>query len=216
VLRLFPFDAAEDVWCDDLSLGSDAVLAEVTHALVAKAEEQLDRLLLECDPDPRLLNFAQGVTDAVPAQESRLLDGWKGRLREYPDDLRAAAIRRNAQIDHFWRWRVFVGRRNPMLSASAFGDVAVRLHATVLALNRRYGPGLKSPDTLPELFEIAPPDFASRLRDSFALDAPQQAAALAELVLETYDLIEREVPAVDVARLREIFRHERPAVGPAD
>ena len=216
VLRLFPFDAEEDIWCDDLSLGSDGVLAEVTHALVATAEEQLDRLLLECDPDPLLLNFAQGVVDATPAEQSPLLDCWKSRLRVYPDDLRAAAIRRNAQIDHFWRWQMFLARRNPMLSAAAFADVATRLHATMLALNRRYGPGLKSPDALSEPFEIAPPDFAARLRDSFALDAAGRAAALTRLVTETYDLIEQEVPAVDVARLREIFRHERAAAGPTD
>jgi hypothetical protein len=216
VLRLFPFDTDERVWCDDLSVGSEGLLAEVSNVLVATAEEQLDRLLLRCDADPVLMNFAQGITDALAVHESALVDDWKNRLRPFPDDLRVSAIRRNAQIDHFWRWQMFLDRGNPMLLASAFGEVATRLHATMLALNRRYGPSLKSPDALSQPFEVAPPDFAARLRDSFALSAPKQAAALARLVMETYDLIEQEALDVDVPRLREIFEHERVAAGPGD
>jgi hypothetical protein len=68
----------------------------------------------EFDPDPRLLNFAQGVLDAVPAHGSALLDGWKGRLGAYPDELQVAAVRRSAQIDHFWRWRMYPERPNPI------------------------------------------------------------------------------------------------------
>ena len=41
VRRFFPFDADERVWCDDLSVGGEGVLVEVTHALVATADEQL-------------------------------------------------------------------------------------------------------------------------------------------------------------------------------
>lgn len=216
VRRCFPFDEAEQVWCDDLSAGPDRLLVEVTHALVATAEENLDRLLGRFDPDPMLLNFAQGVLDAVPARESALLDGWKRRLDPYPDELQLAALRRSAQIDHFWRWRMYVDRRNPMLLASAMGETAGRLYATVLALNRRYGPTLKSPDALSGRFDVAPRDFPERLRQSFAAPPAEQAAALASLIDETFDLIERHVPGVDVARLREIFHHERAAGGPAD
>jgi hypothetical protein len=216
VRRCFAFDEPEQVWADDLGVGPDELLVEVTHMLVSTAEEQLDRLLRRFDSDPLLLNFAQGVLDAVPAHGSALLEGWQGRLATYPDELQLAAIRRSAQIDHFWRWQMYAERRNPMLLASAMGEVAGRLYATVLALNKKYGPSLKSPDALSHQFDVAPPDFAARLRESFALPAAEQAAALAALAAETYDLIERHLPAVDVARLREIFQHERAPAGPAD
>ena len=55
-----------------------------------------------------------------------------------------------------------------------------------------------------------------RLRQSFGLPPAEQAAPLAALVDETYDLIELHLPAVDVARLREIFEHGRLPAGPAD
>jgi hypothetical protein len=213
--RYFPFDAGEQVWCDDLSVGPDGVLVEVTHLLVATAEEQLDRLLRQFEPDPLLLNFAQGVVDAEPAHGAALLGGWKSRLRTYPEQLQVAAVRRGAQIDHFWRWQMYVDRRNPMLVASAMGEVAARLYATVLALNRKYGPSLKSPDALSQDLDIAPLDFAARLRESFGAPAAEQAATLADLVSETYDLIELHIPDVDVARLREIFQHGRTPAGPA-
>jgi hypothetical protein len=214
VRRCFPFDAGEQLWADDLDVGADGVLVEVAHVLVATAEEHLDRLLRQFDPDPLLLNFAQGVVDAVPAHGSVLIEGWKSRLGAYPDQLRLAAVRRSAQIDHFWRWQMYVERRNPMLLASAMGEVAGCLYATVLALNKRYGPSLKSPDGLSQRLAIAPPEFAARLRHSFSAPPAEQAAALAGLIDETYDLVERHVPGADAARLREIFRHGRTAVGP--
>ena len=140
----------------------------MTHLLVATAEEHLERLLDGLDPDPLLLNFAQGLVDAIPADGSALIDGWKHGIAEYPAGLQPAVIERAALIEHFWRWRMLVERDNPMLRASAWGDVAERLYRTVLALNRRYGPGLKSPDALSQRFEIAPTDFAARVRHSFA------------------------------------------------
>ena len=216
VRRSFPFDDGEQVWADDLAVAPDGLLVEVTHELVATSEEQLDRLLLQFDPDPLLLNFAQGVVDARPAHGSALLEGWKGLLADYPEQLQAAVVQRNAQIDHFWRWQMYVERGNPMLLASAMGEVAGRLYATLLALNKQYGPSLKSPDALSRPLELAPPDFAARLRESFALPAAEQAAAIADLVGETYDLIEQQLPAVDVGRLREIFQHARTTAGPSD
>lgn len=212
--RFFAYVEDERIWCDDLSAGSEDVLVEVTHLLVATAEEHLDRLLRRCEPDPLLLNFAQGVVDAVPASGDGLLEEWRQRLAVYPEELRVAVIRRTAQVDHFWRWRMFVERRNPMLLAAATADIAGRLYATMLALNGRYGPGLKSPDALAQPFELAPPEFALRLRGSFGLAPEAQAAALTALILETYDLIEQHVPEVDVARLRQIFGHTRTAAGP--
>jgi len=214
--RLFEFDARERIWCDDLSVGAQAVLVEVTHALVTTGEDQLGRLLDECDPDPLLLNFAQGVVDAVPVHGSALFEGWQERLGDYPEQLQAAVIRRHAQIDHFWRWRMFADRDNPMLWASASGEIASRLHVTLLALNKRYGPGLKSPDALLQRFEIAPTEFAARLRDSFAAPATEQASILTQLINETYNLVESHAPAVDIARLREVFNYERLAAGPSD
>ena len=108
-------------------------------------------------------------------------------------------------------------RRNPMLNASASGEVASRLYATMLALNKRYGPSLKSADALWQRFDVAPPDFAPRLRSSFAVPPAEQASILTQLITETYDLFaESHAPAVDVVRLREIFHHERVATGPSD
>jgi hypothetical protein len=214
--RYFPFDAGDRVWSDDLSVGPEGVLVEVTHILVATAEEQLDGLLAQFDPEPALLDFAQGVLDAVPEYGSALIEGWQSRLRTYPERLQLAVVRRSAQVDHFWRWRMYVDRRNPMILAAASAEIAGRLYATVLALNKKYGPSLESPDALSQQFEVAPTEFAARLRQSFDLPAAEQAAVLADLIGETYDLVERHTPAVDVARLREIFEHERVPAGPSD
>jgi hypothetical protein len=185
------------------------VHVEVSHMLVAAADEYLDALLVRCEPDPLLLNFAQGIRDAVPAHGAPLFDAWKERVRVYPEQLRHNVIARQAQIDHFWRWQMYVDRDNPVLRAAASAEVVGRLYATLLALNERYGPGLKSPDGLSQQLDVGPVSFAERARSSMHADPAEQAATLAALVDETYDLVERNVPSVDVERLRRIFRFER-------
>ena len=216
ILRLFEFDVDERVWCDDLAVGPDSLLVEVVHMLDSTAEDYLSALLDDCEPEPLLLNFAQGLLDAVPSHGSERLDAWKSRVSDYPSELQRAVIRRNAQVDHFWRWRAHAERGNSVLLAAAFADTATRIYATILALNKRYGPTLKSPDALTRPLPTAPSDFAGRLQACFSLDPHRQAEVLEALVEETYDLIERECPDVDVARLRHIFRHARTPAGPAE
>jgi len=90
------------------------------------------------------------------------------------------------------RWRMCVDRSNPALLASANGEIARALYTVVLALDRRYGPGRKSPDALTQRFVVAPPEFAARVQASFGMPPSEQAAALEQLIRETYDLIEKE------------------------
>ena len=53
------------------------------------------------------------------------------------------------------------------------------------------------------------PELDVRLGRAYELGADAD-PQLRPLVEETYDLVERHVPGVDVERLRRIFRYERP------
>ena len=68
----FPIDADDRDWRDDISAGGEGLRVEVTHAIAATADEQLNRLLEVCEPDHPLLNLDQGIIDAVPAHGSTL------------------------------------------------------------------------------------------------------------------------------------------------
>jgi hypothetical protein len=57
--------------------------------------------------------------------------------------------------------------------------------------------------------QITPPDFQRRLSHVFQSDPHAATQELITLVEETYDLIEKAMPEVDVDRFRFFFRYRR-------
>ena len=57
---------------------------------------------------------------------------------------------------------------------------------------------------------IAPADLVERIRASYPLEEGRSKAMLTALVEETHDLVEEQLPEIDVDRMREILRYDRP------
>jgi hypothetical protein len=70
----------------------------------------LDEVLHQYDPHELKQNLIAGILDSIPLYHPALIMDWKTRLAYYPDGLQVAAINRHAQIDHFWRWHMFLER----------------------------------------------------------------------------------------------------------
>lgn len=80
----------------------------------------------------------------------------------------------------------------------------------MLGLNRVYFMGFKSLTAVVSDLLIAPHDLLERIRASYPLRAGASRAIVTALVEETHDLVEEHLPEIDVDRLREILRYERP------
>lgn len=136
---------------------------------------------------------------------------WKGRADNYPDELVVAMVRQYAQIDHFWRWQMWLSRgQNLMMLYDQFGQIEYRLLHVLLALSCQYYAGFKWLDEVVSRLEIAPDDLANRLRSVHQVTPEGAAAYRAGLVEEIYDLIELHLPAVDIAWFCDVFRYQRP------
>jgi hypothetical protein len=209
-LRLFPFEPAEFAAADDFWFGppgDGGLLVEVGHLGAADLTAALDRLLVEAEPDPVLLSLASAFATGRPMAGD--LTPWRERVTEYPQPLADAAVRRHGQIDFFWRWRMYVDREDPHGLRRHFAGVATALTHMACALSGRFWPGLKWPTrTLADL-PVSPVDLDERLRAVDGMAPEAAAAALTDLVEESYDLVELRAPDVDVDRLREIFRFDR-------
>lgn len=216
--RLYPYDAAEQVWCDDFFLGhaqtnapKSGVLLEISHYTCDLFERTLDNILIHYDTNLLKQNLIAGVVQSVALHNAQLINGWKERAADYPDGLRLAVVKRHAQIDHFWRWQMLLARdRNLLLLYDSFVQIQYKLLHTLLALNRVYYFGFKRLSYVDQQLVIKPPSLLQQLRRVYEVDPPDGAQLLTTLVEQTYDLVERELPGIDVARLRTIFRYRRP------
>lgn len=204
----------ERLWFDDWALlrGADGagIAVEGVHLTLDLVEAGVDDLVGRCDTDlAKHVVFGQ-LVHGSPLLGDERVRGWRERLEAYPDELARAMVARHAQIDHFWRLPMLHERRNPVLHAAAVADVHQRVLHALLAVNRVYFFGFKSLEAVARRLPLAPRDLTARIRVAYELPAPAVAAALAELVEESYDLVEAHVPGADVERLRRIFRYRRP------
>ena len=119
-------------------------------------------------------------------------------------------IRRHAQIDHFWRWGMFLERNENLFELySSFTAIEEKLLRILLALNGKYFCNLKWIYEEAQTFEIIPDRFIDRLRQVYTSKPEACVSLIYELVDEIYNLIEAHFSDLDVDRLRSIFHFKR-------
>lgn len=199
--------AGYDEWWQHGPAGH-GLLIEITHTTPSELLTRIDALMTG-EVDPSALTLGDAIVNGVPLVERAPLAPWRTRLIPYPRDLAGAVVRRQGQIDHFWRWQMYVERGNLLQLGAHFADVALRVVHVACALSGVWWPGAKWLPRLAGQLPVAPADLANRLQ-RIPLAPPTEAAATLEaLVDETYDLVEMHLPEVDVARLRAIFHFAR-------
>jgi hypothetical protein len=187
------------------------VLVEVVHYTTEFLDRTLDAVLSQYNPEPLKQLLIAGVVQGIPLYHADRVQQWKARAAGYPDDLAVAVINRYGIIDHFWRWEMWLARgENVMMLYQAFTQIQQQLLYMLLGLNRVYYFGFKWLDVINEHIPQQPTNLMSRLRRVYQLAPAEGAHELASLVEETYDLIEQQLPQIDVAHLRSVFRYQRP------
>ncbi len=184
---------------------------EVIHTTTDALKRTFDAVLVQHDPDPLKQNVIAGIVDGRALAHAELVQHWKEQAARYPDGLAVAVINRFARIDHFWRWELWLQRSaNLMMLYQSFAQVQQQLLHTLLGLNHVYYFGFKWLDLVAERLPYKPADLVARLALVYQQEPAAGAHELQCLVEETYNLVERYRPEVDVARLHTIFQYRRP------
>ena len=218
LVRLYPYDSAEEVWCDDFLLGrrhpdqpKSGILLEVVHYTTDFLNRTFDAVLQQANPDPLKQNLIAGVVQGVPLDHPELVHHWKARAAIYPDNLAIAVINRYALIDHFWRWEMWLARSSNLMQLyHSYAQVQQQVLHVLLGLNRVYYFGFKWIDVVAEQLRHKPDDLVQRLGRVYRVAPAEGAHELVALVDETYALVEQHFPQVDVAWLRSVFHYRRP------
>ena len=207
VQRLYPYDDAERLSFDEWTLGG--LPFEVAHVSVGDAELTIAEVVERHDPDPGKLLYASAFATGTPLAGFELLARLRAAALPYPDGLATAVVRAHAQIDFLWQLEAHLERDNPLLAYAWVADAHRRLIHALLAANRVYFFGFKRLEAVEARLPLAPPELARRIRDTYAAPSGELAERVGALAEETYDIVERSVPAVDVDRLRRILRYRR-------
>jgi hypothetical protein len=214
LVTLYPLH--DGVWCDAWKIGRrddvpfTGIEVDMSHCLVDTVEQCLRDVIDDCDPEPVKQLVVGGILHAIPLHGSALVERWQKHAAHYPDGLRLAVVRTHAQIEGLWRLDAFAARGNPVAGYQVLTAAHEDLLHVLLGLNRTYYSGFKSLTAVVRDFPLAPPDLLERMRASYPLEVGRSKAMLTALAEETHDLVETQLPEIDVGRLREILRYDRP------
>jgi hypothetical protein len=210
--RSWPYDptlraAEEEFWLSGLA--GRGLLVELQHQTLADLAASLDELLIKLNPDPYLLTVASALSRGVVLTGATMLGPAQQRAATYPEPLAVAVATRHGQIDNFWRWQMFADRSDLIALRAHFADAVERLAHLLFAANRRWWPGRKW--LLHELANLqhVPTGTVEALHLAATASPSEAAPVLIELIEATYDVAERQLPDLDIARLRRIFRFQR-------
>ena len=182
----------------------------MSHCLVETVESIVRDVVEGSDPDPAKQLAVGGILHSIPLHGRALVERWQQRAAHYPDGLRLAVVRAHAQIEGLWRLDAYAARDNPVAGYQVLTAAHEELLHVLLGLNRTYYSGFKSLTAVVQDFRIAPHDLLERIRASYPLEAGRSKTMVTALVEETHDLVEEQLPEIEIERLREILRYDRP------
>jgi hypothetical protein len=190
------------------------VTVQTGYTTVAEQEADLDRLLVRLEdvhgPEQKLLS---GLVEGLPLHGDDLLGQWRARAAAYPDALRRSAIEHHWRFFPLWYFDEVIERRDAELwRLDMLLEASFDLLGVLAGLNRVYYARfeLKRLRALAAKLELSPPDLADRLESLFRLPPEQASAELGRLVVETRELVARELPDLELPLRRPPGTRARP------
>jgi hypothetical protein len=203
-----PHEEAKEAWLEQFYLYGMKV--EAGHW----ARDKMDNIVIDVveryDVSQNGLVFEKQAS-ASNLQHAVILDGediiknWQNQLSPYPESLAVAMVQKHLKFRPFDGQHILTDRLEiPMLYENRCMIVRWLLNL-LFGLNRIYHPGFKWTRYWVEKMNIKPPNFFARLERVFQSDVVKGTHELRQLIEEVFDLVERNLPQVDLDRQRSIF-----------
>jgi hypothetical protein len=179
------------------------VAVQVGYRTVGQIDDELDAALLRCEdvvgsPNQKMLS---GLLEGLPLHGDDVIARWRARVAAYPDELRRKSIAHHWSFFPLWYYGDALALRDAELwRLDMLLEAAFNLLGVLAALNRVYYARfeLKRLRALVAKLVLAPPELAERLEGLFRLPAAEAAHELGRLVVEVRELVERELPDLEL------------------
>jgi hypothetical protein len=191
----------------------DGVQAQIGHATIAAWENDIAEVLDRWNADTPLHKAMSGTLECVVVHGEDLIDRWKARIRTYPDGLARKMVETRLQIFPVWYVQDALDARDATLWHFQIRvETAYALLGILAGLNRLYFTTFqfKKMRRFVGGMQVKPERFAERLEDLFRQTPAVAAKALEDLTGEVLELVEREMPDVDISRLQRRVGGRRP------
>lgn len=209
ILDFHPYEDEE--WSETYVAGG--VKFEISNFLTPTIRRFLNDTLQFFNTDPETQCIAAAISHGRALRGETVIDEMKKQVANYPDGLRSAMIAANIGFGSRWNNRAaLLHRKDWLMLYRVMADVQTRIMSVLFALNRQYviHPGFKWQRKSLDEMAIKPANISARMESVF-LGNPQDAVrVMEEIIREVFDLIEGELPQLDVSGARKQTEQGRP------
>lgn len=184
---------------------------DLWHISLAHQESILAEVLHEHRFDLGTLNALDTIRFCIPLYGQEIVQGWKHRAQEYPDELAEKIVREH--LSSFGTAELFIlaQRNNPTAFYARLSLLQQEIFLVLLALNRRYFPTFKWLYPVLEAMQIKPDRICQRFQQAYEISYTEAITDTKSILEETLHLVESQFPIIDTAPISRRLIYERTA-----
>jgi hypothetical protein len=179
---------------------------QIGHITVSRWEAEIERTLRGEEPASPQHKAMSGTLVSTAVFGEPLLQRWQSQLREYPDVLAVAMVKHHLKFFGVWAVYERLARRDANLwIRQSMVESSFNILGALAGLNRKYFTSFqfKRMRAFVDSLDLAPTSLSNRLDALWTSDLRSALTDLRALVLETTELIEREMPTIDTTAARK-------------
>lgn len=191
----------------------NGIQAQIGHALVPTWENDIAEILERHNADTPLHKAMSGTLESITVCGDAYMERWKASIARYPDGLRRAMVEQHLKFFPYWNIQKQIAARDATIwHYQILTEAAYNLVAVLAGVNRLYFTTFqfKKMRRFLDGMTLLPDNFADRLEDLFRQEPAAAAVALEGLVREVLELVEREMPEIDVSAVKKQLDKRRP------
>jgi hypothetical protein len=203
----------ENEWADGFLI--EGVKVDTSQFLVSTIDRWLDDATIRADIEPEYQVRITAIQHGRPLHGAELIERWRARVAEYPAALAHAMLAEYCAFRPRYILEMLAARDDVLLLHQDLVAAEQMILSVLMGVNRMYAPHPfhKWLDWEIAQLAIAPPDLNRRLRQILRAEPCAAVDQLAQLIEETFGLIERHLPSFDTSAARAVFEERRVVEG---
>jgi hypothetical protein len=189
----------------------EGVQVDLWHVSTVHQEEILDTVLNEHHFDLGTLNALDTIRSCIPLFGGEVVQKWKLRAQEYPDELAGKIIQEQLASFSIKELFILAQRNNPTAFYSRLSSLQQEVFLVLLALNRRYFPTFKWMYHALESMQVKPETVDRRFRNAYEAPYMEVVADTKKILEETVHLVAGQFPQMDLAWVHRRLAYTRAA-----
>lgn len=196
--------------CEDQLL-IHGLQVDLWHITIAHQEAILTAVLHEHHFDLSSLNALDTLRFCIPLYGEEIVQGWKRRAQEYPDELMQQIVQEHLASFSTRELFILAQRNNPTAFYAQLSFLQQEIFLVLLALNRSYFPTFKWLYHALESMQTKPEAIDTRFRQAYKASYAEAIADTKSMLEETLHLVERQFPQMDTASTHRRLAYARAA-----